>query len=63
MREPVLFIHTMMTIFHASRVSVLYARKKGGKQLFIRRMGLMRCLLAKNKEAYEQEVQAFLQPI
>ncbi|MEM5028286.1 alpha/beta hydrolase [Bacillus pumilus] len=62
-REPVLFIHSLHDDYIPCEQSQqLYTRKKGKKQLFIAPHGAHAMSFSENKEAYEQEVQAFLQP-
>ncbi len=61
-KEPVLFIHSRHDDYIPCEQSQqLYARKKGDKQLFIAPHGAHAMSFSENKEAYEQEIQAFLQ--
>ena len=61
-KEPVLFIHSRHDDYIPCEQSQqLYTRKKGDKQLFIAPHGAHAMSFSENKEAYEQEIQAFLQ--
>ncbi|MDM5298621.1 alpha/beta hydrolase [Bacillus pumilus] len=61
-KEPVLFIHSRHDDYIPCEQSQkLYERKNGDKQLFIAPYGAHAMSFSENKEAYEQEVQAFLQ--